>query len=105
MSRRPVRVWVVTRRPSLPFLFFTCVASVPRPLFFLASDVLKRLTFPSAIQNKDKPKKGTLPQDIVDHHYHAARTVGDEWICYPWEAIDIEEHDRNAAEAKAKKGL
>ena len=27
----------------------------------------------------------------------AARTVGDEWICYPWEAIDIDEHDRLAA--------
>lgn len=54
------------------------------------------------IQNKDKQKKGALPQDIVDHHYHAARTVGDEWICYPWEALDIEEHDRNAAAALAK---
>jgi hypothetical protein len=28
--------------------------------------------------------------------------VGDEWICYPWEATDIDEHDRLAAEAKAK---
>ncbi|KAK4133701.1 xanthine phosphoribosyltransferase-like protein [Trichocladium antarcticum] len=54
------------------------------------------------LHNKDKQKKGALPQDIVDHHYHAARTVGDEWICYPWEALDIEEHDRNAAAALAK---
>jgi hypoxanthine phosphoribosyltransferase len=30
--------------------------------------------------------------------YHAARTTGDEWICYPWEATDIEEHDRLARE-------
>lgn len=30
--------------------------------------------------------------------------MSDEWICYPWEAIDIDEHDRKAAEAKAKKG-
>jgi len=29
--------------------------------------------------------------------YVAARTVGDEWICYPWEATDIDEHDANAA--------
>ena len=38
-----------------------------------------------------------LPADMMDAGlYHAARTVGDEWICYPWEAIDIEEHDRLA---------
>lgn len=54
-------------------------------------------------QNKDKPKKGTLPDDITNGRYLAARTVGDEWICYPWEAIDIDEHDSNAAAALAKK--
>lgn len=38
-----------------------------------------------------------LPADMMDKGlYHAARTVGDEWICYPWEATDIEEHDRLA---------
>lgn len=56
------------------------------------------------LHNKDKKKKGTLPDDIINGRYLAARTVGDEWICYPWEAIDIDEHDRKAAEAKAKKG-
>ncbi|KAK4248074.1 phosphoribosyltransferase-like protein [Corynascus novoguineensis] len=57
------------------------------------------------LHNKDKQKNGTLPDDIMNGRYLAARTVGDEWICYPWEATDIDEHDRNAAEAKAKKGL
>ncbi|KAL2198097.1 phosphoribosyltransferase-like protein [Corynascus similis CBS 632.67] len=57
------------------------------------------------LHNKDKQKKGALPDDIMNGRYLAARTVGDEWICYPWEATDIDEHDRNAAEAKAKKGL
>ncbi|EGS19994.1 xanthine phosphoribosyltransferase-like protein [Thermochaetoides thermophila DSM 1495] len=57
------------------------------------------------LHNKDKQKKGILPEDILKNHYHAARTVGDEWICYPWEATDIDEHDRLAAEARAKKGL
>lgn len=57
-----------------------------------------------ATQNKDKQKKGTLPQEIMDGRYLAARTVGDEWICYPWEAIDIDEHDGLAAEARAKNG-
>lgn len=49
------------------------------------------------LQNKDKPKKGQLPGDMINTGYHAARTVGDIWINYPWEAIDIEEHDANAA--------
>jgi hypoxanthine phosphoribosyltransferase len=57
------------------------------------------------LHNKDKPKKGTLPENIINGRYLAARTVGDEWICYPWEAMDIDEHDQNAAAAKAKKGL
>jgi len=49
------------------------------------------------LHNKDKQKKGVLPADMMDKGlYHAARTVGDEWICYPWEATDIEEHDRLA---------
>ncbi|CAN8097925.1 unnamed protein product [Discula destructiva] len=53
------------------------------------------------LHNKDKPKKGSLPQDMIDDgRYMAARTVGDEWICYPWEATDIEEHDENARQMK-----
>ncbi|KAF4122183.1 uncharacterized protein GMORB2_7776 [Geosmithia morbida] len=49
------------------------------------------------LHNKDKTKKGILPNDMLSSgRYMAARTVGDEWICYPWEAIDIEEHDENA---------
>ncbi|KAF2748001.1 hypoxanthine guanine phosphoribosyltransferase [Sporormia fimetaria CBS 119925] len=46
------------------------------------------------LHNKDKPKKGTLPEEIIHGRYLAARTVGDDWICYPWEALDIDEHDR-----------
>lgn len=39
------------------------------------------------VQNKDKTKKGHLPQDMMDEgRYLAANTVGDVWICYPWEA-------------------
>ena len=39
------------------------------------------------LHNKDKPKKGHLPADMMqDQRYVAARTVGDVWICYPWEA-------------------
>ncbi|KAH7040834.1 phosphoribosyltransferase-like protein [Microdochium trichocladiopsis] len=55
------------------------------------------------LHNKDKPKKGTLPADMEQNKYLAAQTVGDVWICYPWEATDIEEHDRLSAEQKQKK--
>ncbi|MCJ1243300.1 hypoxanthine-guanine phosphoribosyltransferase [Trapelia coarctata] len=49
------------------------------------------------LHNKDKPKKGHLPKDMMDENrYLAAQTVGDVWICYPWEATDIDEHDRLA---------
>lgn len=57
------------------------------------------------MQNKDKTKKGKLPADMLDSsRYLAARTVGDEWICYPWEATDIEEHDRLAKAQVAQNG-
>ena len=50
------------------------------------------------MKNKDTPKKGHLPEDMVkDDRYLAAKTVPNLWINYPWEAQDIEEHDRLAA--------
>ncbi|KAI9828200.1 MAG: hypoxanthine-guanine phosphoribosyltransferase [Phylliscum demangeonii] len=49
------------------------------------------------LHNKDKVKKGHLPQVMLDEaRYLAAQTVPDVWICYPWEATDIDEHDRLA---------
>ncbi|KAI0844226.1 PRTase-like protein [Daldinia vernicosa] len=49
------------------------------------------------LHNKDKQKKGTLPSDMIEQsRYLAARTIGDEWICYPWEATDIDLHDELA---------
>ncbi|KAI0376061.1 PRTase-like protein [Hypomontagnella monticulosa] len=54
------------------------------------------------LHNKDKQKKGILPVDMMaESRYLAARTVGDEWICYPWEATDIDEHDELAKKAKS----
>lgn len=41
---------------------------------------------------------------IESGRYVAARTVGDEWICYPWEATDIDEHDRLAGQQKSPNG-
>lgn len=55
------------------------------------------------LHNKDKKKKGRLPEDMVrEGRYLAAVTTGDVWICYPWEAIDIDEHD-HLAEVKGLK--
>ncbi|KAI9660976.1 MAG: hypoxanthine-guanine phosphoribosyltransferase [Bathelium mastoideum] len=51
------------------------------------------------LHNKDKVKRGELPKEMVQGgRYLAARTVGDVWINYPWEATDIDEHDRLAAQ-------
>lgn len=53
------------------------------------------------LHNKDKPKRGYLPEEMLqDRRYLAALTVPDVWICYPWEATDIDEHDRLAAAVK-----
>ncbi len=41
------------------------------------------------LHNKDKTKKGVLPQEILHGRYIAARTVGDVWINYPWEAMYV----------------
>ncbi|ROT42620.1 hypoxanthine guanine phosphoribosyltransferase [Sodiomyces alkalinus F11] len=55
------------------------------------------------LHNKDKQKKGFLPKEMIDSgRYIAARTLGDAWINYPWEAVDIDEHDRLAAEAASR---
>ncbi|OJD25965.1 hypothetical protein ACJ73_02664 [Blastomyces percursus] len=51
------------------------------------------------LHNKNKDKKGKLPTDMMESgRYLAAVTTGDVWICYPWEAKDIEEHDQLAAQ-------
>ncbi|KAH9846036.1 PRTase-like protein [Lenzites betulinus] len=52
------------------------------------------------VHNKLKPKLAQIPADIP---YYAGEEIEDVWLDYPWEAQDIEEHDRLAEEAKAKK--
>jgi hypoxanthine phosphoribosyltransferase len=42
------------------------------------------------LHNKDKEKKGRLPNDLIEaNRYLAARTVPDVWINYPWEATFV----------------
>ncbi|AET39934.1 xanthine phosphoribosyltransferase Ecym_5159 [Eremothecium cymbalariae DBVPG len=51
------------------------------------------------LHNKDKPKKAELPASIMGTgRYLAAETVPDKWLCYPWEATDIDEHTRLSIE-------
>jgi hypoxanthine phosphoribosyltransferase len=39
------------------------------------------------LHNKDKAKRGTLPEELIsEERYLAAVTTGDVWINYPWEA-------------------
>ncbi|CCM02438.1 uncharacterized protein FIBRA_04537 [Fibroporia radiculosa] len=45
------------------------------------------------VHNKLKPKLGELPPQIP---YYVGAEVEDVWLDYPWEAVDIEEHDRLA---------
>ncbi|KNZ76148.1 Xanthine phosphoribosyltransferase 1 [Termitomyces sp. J132] len=47
------------------------------------------------VHNKAKPKLAELPEGIS---YYAGEEVDDVWLDYPWEAMDITEHDRLAAE-------
>lgn len=51
------------------------------------------------LHNKKKPKKGRLPKEMEEGKtYISALETGDVWICYPWEAKDIDEHDKAARE-------
>jgi uncharacterized protein len=46
------------------------------------------------LHNKQKPKRGNFPQQIK--HIFVGEDVPNKWIRYPWDAIDINEHERLA---------
>jgi hypothetical protein len=50
----------------------------------------------TVLHNKNKPKRGVIPPEVA--HYIVGEELGDVWIVYPWDAVDIDEHD-----VKAKK--
>ncbi len=50
----------------------------------------------AVLHNKQKEKKGMIPQEVT--HYFAGIDLADKWICYPWDAINIEQQDKLAAE-------
>ncbi|OLL23022.1 Xanthine phosphoribosyltransferase 1 [Neolecta irregularis DAH-3] len=45
------------------------------------------------VHNKDKEKVCELPGEVMQSRYWAGETTGDQWICYPWEATDIDDHE------------
>jgi len=56
----------------------------------------------AVLHNKIKKKKGSLPKELS--HYFAGKTIEDKWVCYPWDAQDIDEHCAlaNSLEQKAE---
>ena len=48
----------------------------------------------SVLHNKQKKKRGSFPPGV--QHVFVGENLGDDWIVYPWDARDIDEHDKNA---------
>jgi hypoxanthine phosphoribosyltransferase len=48
----------------------------------------------AVLHDKKKEKRGIIPPEVK--RYFAGLTIEDRWVCYPWDAQDIEEHDRAA---------
>ena len=48
----------------------------------------------AVLHNKKKEKRGTIPREVS--LYFAGEEIDDRWICYPWDAKDIVEHERTA---------
>jgi len=47
----------------------------------------------TVVHNKKKEKRGQIPAEIKK--YFAGETMDDKWICYPWDADEIYDHDKN----------
>jgi len=54
----------------------------------------------AVIQQKIKEKKGPFPNEVKK--VYIGRQIEDYWLRYPWEACDIDEHNRKAKEQKQK---
>ncbi|BFZ63422.1 imidazoleglycerol-phosphate dehydratase [Saitoella coloradoensis] len=48
------------------------------------------------VHNKNKEKRAELPEELMKERYFAGEHVGDAWICYPWEAMEIRDHTKKA---------
>ncbi|CAF2711813.1 unnamed protein product [Rotaria sp. Silwood2] len=48
------------------------------------------------VHNKTIPKRANLPENLMKDSYFVGENVGGEWVVYPWDALDIDEHTRLA---------
>lgn len=46
----------------------------------------------AVLHNKRKNKRGIIPEEVG--HYFAGKELDDLWICYPWDADDIDYQDK-----------
>lgn len=53
----------------------------------------------AVLHNKLKEKRGAMPPEVS--MYLSGLDIDDKWVAYPWDAQDIDEHDRAAATDKA----
>ncbi len=53
----------------------------------------------AVLHNKLKAKKASIPSEVK--RYFAGLEIEDRWVCYPWDAQDIDSHMASAAQAKA----
>lgn len=44
----------------------------------------------AVLHNKNKEKRGRIPSEVSK--YWAGEELPDQWICYPWDAEDIDSH-------------
>jgi hypoxanthine phosphoribosyltransferase len=48
----------------------------------------------AVLHKKEKPKKGKIPDEI--DRYFCGEVLKDVWCCYPWDALDIDAHEKLA---------
>ncbi len=48
----------------------------------------------AVLHNKKKKKRGIIPSEV--DYYFSGTELEDKWICYPWDATDIDEQDKMA---------
>lgn len=53
----------------------------------------------AVLHDKAKEKRGVIPPEVK--HYISGRTLPDTWIVYPWDALDMDEHDELARQQPA----
>lgn len=53
----------------------------------------------AVLHNKLKEKRGAMPPEVS--MYLSGLDIEDKWVAYPWDAQDIDEHDKAAGADKA----